>query len=194
MEGSQHAIVLRQLLEQVLLPPSSVRLEQRIGAGAFGEVFKGALHGAPCAVKTMKQPVSKDAVVAFRKEILISSQLRHPNVVEFKGACWGGDLTALILGWCSGGSLEDVLQQKDLEWADPLLRLATDVARGMAYLHGMEVVHRTPTGRLERGVFESLRRAPRMVSERARAINGLSEAAEQRGIHDPAHLRDSVQR
>ena len=128
----------RKLLEQVLLPPSSVRLEQRIGAGAFGEVFKGALHGAPCAVKTMKQPVSKDAVVAFRKEILISSQLRHPNVVEFKGACWGGDLTCLILGWCSRGSLDDLLldKTKDLHWAEPLLRLTTDIARGMRYLHG----------------------------------------------------------
>ena len=84
----------------------------------------------------MKKPVSEAAVVAFRQEILITSQLRHPNIVEFKGACWGGDLTALILGWCSGGSLEDVLKQRDLEWADPLLRLATDIARGMRFLHG----------------------------------------------------------
>ena len=84
----------------------------------------------------MKKPISEAAVVAFRQEILITSQLRHPNVVEFKGACWGGDLTALILGWCSGGSLEDVLKQRDLEWNDPLLRLATDIARGMRFLHG----------------------------------------------------------
>ena len=90
-----------EILEQHLLPAKSVKLEQRIGTGAFGEVFKGLLHGIPCAVKTMKKPVSEAAVVSFRKEILITSQLRHPNVVEFKGACWGGDLTALILGWCS---------------------------------------------------------------------------------------------
>ena len=56
--------------------------------------------------------------------------------MEFKGACWGGDLTALILGWCSGGSLADVLKTRDLEWNDPLLRLATDIARGMRFLHG----------------------------------------------------------
>ena len=59
--------------------------------------------------------------------------------MEFKGACWGGDLTALILGWCSGGSLADVLKTRDLEWNDPLLRLATDVARGMRYLHGRRI-------------------------------------------------------
>ena len=60
--------------------------------------------------------------------------------MEFKGACWGGDLTALILGWCSAGSLADVLRKtRDLEWNDPLLRLATDVARGMRYLHGRRI-------------------------------------------------------
>ena len=82
-------------------------------------------------------------MVAFRQEILITSQLRHPNIVEFKGACWGGDLTALILGWCSGGSLEDVLQQKDLEWNDPLLKLATDVARGSKNIRLLYMRNRT---------------------------------------------------
>jgi hypothetical protein len=67
------------ILEQHVLPAKSVKLMERIGAGAYGEVFKGSLHGAPCAVKTMKKPVSEDAVVAFRQEILITSQLRHPN-------------------------------------------------------------------------------------------------------------------
>ena len=29
-----------------------------------------------------------------------------------------------------------MLKRRDLEWTDPLLRLATDVARGMRFLHG----------------------------------------------------------
>ena len=33
------------------------------------------------------------------------------------------------------GSLDDLLQKPDLDWSDPLLKLATDVARGMRYLH-----------------------------------------------------------
>ena len=52
--------------------------------GLFSPLFflsrdEGSLHGAPVAVKTMKKPVSAEAVVAFRQEILITSQLRHPN-------------------------------------------------------------------------------------------------------------------
>ena len=85
------------------------------------------------AVKTMKKPISEAAVVAFRQEILITSQLRHPNIVEFKGACWGGDLTALILGWCSGAASRTCSSMRP-EGRPP--RLATDIARGMRFLHG----------------------------------------------------------
>ena len=55
----------------------------------------------------------------------------------FVGACWSRELVALLLEWVPKGSLEDLLSQTavNLEWNDPLLRLASDIARGMAYLH-----------------------------------------------------------
>jgi serine/threonine protein kinase len=42
--------------------------------------------------------------------------------------------------WVPRGSLADLLEDKsqDLRWDEPLLRFATDVARGMAYLHARE--------------------------------------------------------
>lgn len=54
------------------------------------------------------------------------------------GACWGQDLTCLVLEWVPKGTLGDLLgnQGLDLSWSEPLLRLATDVARGLCYLHG----------------------------------------------------------
>jgi serine/threonine protein kinase len=66
--------------------------------------------------------------------------LRHPNIVSFVGACWGRELTCLVLEWASKGSLSDLLGDRALvlRWDEPLLRVATDVARGMAYLHGRE--------------------------------------------------------
>ena len=30
-------------------------------------------------------------------------------------ACWGGEVAALVLGWCTGGSLDGVLKEPDLE-------------------------------------------------------------------------------
>jgi hypothetical protein len=83
---------------------------------------------------------------------------RHPNIVQFVGACWGRELTCLVLEWVPNGSLGDLLKadrapavvvtpaaaaaasfspgaaaaaffQRRLEWGDPLLKLAIDVAR-----------------------------------------------------------------
>ena len=47
---------------------------------------------------------------------------------------------ALVLEWMPGGTLTDLLSNDalDLKWEDSLLRLACDVARGMAYLHARE--------------------------------------------------------
>jgi serine/threonine protein kinase len=58
--------------------------------------------------------------------------------VNFVGACWGRELTCLVLEWVSKGTLECFLDDKSsvLRWQDPLLKIASDIARGMSYLHG----------------------------------------------------------
>ena len=128
------------LLSQYLLKPQDISMAKRIGAGAFGEVFQGTCLGHPVAVKTMLQ-VTEENVKLFRQEIVLTATLRHPNVVNFVGACWGQELTCLVLEWVPKGSLNDLLSdtvQEKLRWDEPLLRLASDVARGMAYLHQRE--------------------------------------------------------
>jgi serine/threonine protein kinase len=64
---------------------------------------------------------------------------RHPNIVNFVGACWS-ELICLVLEWVSRGTLTSVIDCDSLalRWDEPLLRLAKDVARGMNYLHGRE--------------------------------------------------------
>ena len=81
--------------------------------------------------------VSEENAKAFRAEILLTATLKHANIVGFVGACWSRELVALLLEWVPKGSLEDLLSLTSirLEWNDPLLRLASDIARGMAYLH-----------------------------------------------------------
>lgn len=68
--------------------------------------------------------------------------LRHPNIVKLIGVCWDDTMLACLLEYVSNGSLEDHLrkdwaQPKDekLTWKDKLLRIATEVAHGVQYLH-----------------------------------------------------------
>jgi len=74
------------LLKKHLLNPKDVELLQRVGAGSFGEVFKGSFKGQPVAVKTMLNVTEKD-VRAFRSEILLTATFRHPNIVSLSPTC-----------------------------------------------------------------------------------------------------------
>ena len=166
------------ILKEYLISPELVVLENKVGSGSFGDVYKGKCLGDhPAAIKTMKE-VTEASALAFRREILLTASLRAPNVVHFVGACWGKELTCLILEWMPHGSLQTMLDldgeqpppaaaealsralgedvagaaaasaaasaarkaERLLHWGEPLLRLATDIARGMAYLHNRRLV------------------------------------------------------
>jgi len=131
--------IMSSMINQYLLQPKDVIMTKKVGAGAFGEVFKGTCMGELVAVKTMID-VTEANVREFKAEIVLTATLRHPNIVNFVGACWGKELMCLVLEWVAKGSLRDLLESSgsDLRWDDPLLRLATDVARGMNYLHNRQ--------------------------------------------------------
>ena len=92
----------------------------------------------------MKQltEISEEAVDEFKMEILLMSQLRHPNVVALMGALWNEKMVGIVLEFCEKGSLYDVLKKGESEgevvklfdnwtWRDPLLRIVIEIAMGM---------------------------------------------------------------
>lgn len=86
----------KKILNLAVLQAEDVRLLARIGQGSFGEVFKGVCMGQTVAVKTMLQ-IKEETVKSFRAEILMTATLRHPNIVNFIGACWSQELMCLVL-------------------------------------------------------------------------------------------------
>jgi len=59
---------------------SAIAVLDKIGDGAFGEVYKGRLWGTDVAVKIIKaDQVTESVVDDLKKEVAILSQLRHQN-------------------------------------------------------------------------------------------------------------------
>lgn len=64
-------------------------------------------------------------------------QLRHPNIVSFRGAVWCTYMVAVVMELVTNGDVGDALRNPALSmtWEDPKLRMMNDAATGMEYLH-----------------------------------------------------------
>ncbi|RHY27659.1 hypothetical protein DYB37_005177 [Aphanomyces astaci] len=120
-----------------------LKLQKIIGQGAFGEVIKGTYHGTPVVVKRMvRQKIDPDNIRMFADEIQLMMNLRHPNIVQvhiYIPICF-------VTEFLDRGDLYSVLKNPriQLSWKQPLLSMAIDISRGMAYLHSMDppIIHR----------------------------------------------------
>ncbi|KAF9646807.1 kinase-like protein, partial [Thelephora ganbajun] len=61
----------------------------------------------------------------------------HPNVASFLGFCSGSPFS-LVYPWMSNGNLSDYLRE---HLGVDKLGLLIDVAKGLAYMHGLHLVH-----------------------------------------------------
>ena len=113
-----------------------VEVKKRLGMGAFGEVFLASRGGDTVAIKTLKQ-ISESNVKRFRGEMVLIKALNHPAIVQYMGCVWDREMIGLMLEFVDGGALSDLLQdtQVKLDWEEPKLMQATDIANAMVYLH-----------------------------------------------------------
>jgi len=115
-----------------------LKLKQRVGAGAAGATYRASWRGATVAVKVATN--GRSGVAGWRAEVAALMQLRHPNVVRCWGVVAADPMLGIVLEYCAGGDVRHALKG-----ATPprfLWRVADGVAAGMAYMHGMGMLHR----------------------------------------------------
>ncbi|KAK9191318.1 hypothetical protein WN943_019930 [Citrus x changshan-huyou] len=141
------ASVLRVSYENLFKATDGFSLENLIGAGSFGSVYKGILshddHKTLVAVKVLNLQ-HRGASKSFIAECQALRSSRHRNLVKIITSCasvdfQGNDFEALVYEFMVNGSLE--------EWLHPnaeaprnlnllqRLNIAVDVASALDYLH-----------------------------------------------------------
>ena len=125
-----------------------VILGKLIGRGGFGRVYLAQLNFHDVAVKvfnTMESPspLQQKTTLNTDPEIEILKKLNAKHIVRFYGTCYIDHSVAIVLEYADRGSLRDILKNTsvDLSW-EKRWRLAEEIARGLAYLHSKDVIHR----------------------------------------------------
>uniref|UniRef100_A0A0A9WSK4 non-specific serine/threonine protein kinase n=2 Tax=Lygus hesperus TaxID=30085 RepID=A0A0A9WSK4_LYGHE len=115
-----------------------------LGQGFFGKVYQ-VTHRDTGEVMVLKElyRVDEEAQKNFLKEVAVLRSLSHPNVLRFIGVLYKDKKLHLVTEYISGGTLKDLIHNTSeaLPWGQRV-KLAKDIASGMAYLHSMNIIHR----------------------------------------------------
>ena len=116
------------------------RLIEVRGRGSFGEVWlaRDEQVGNELAIKIYIALPNKQDMDEFISEYKIANTLNHPNLLH---ADYFGEYEHrpyIIMPYCPGSSASMVGKMKE----EDAWRFLADVSRGLAYLHGQDIVHR----------------------------------------------------
>ncbi|MCP5109281.1 MAG: protein kinase, partial [bacterium] len=86
-------------------------LEECLGAGAFGEVWRARHHVTESVEVAIKLAVEPDYVRYLKNEGDIVHRLRHPNIVSVLGIDPYADTPYLVMELVEGPSLRQLLDE-----------------------------------------------------------------------------------
>jgi serine/threonine-protein kinase len=126
---------------------SKYLLEEPLGRGATGTVWRGRVRGeegAVVAVKVLKEELASDpdVVMRFLRERSVLVRLRHPHIVRVRDLVVEGDLLALVMDLIEGPDLHRYLRENGPFTPVAASLLTATVADALSASHADGVVHR----------------------------------------------------
>ena len=125
---------------------SHLRLVERIGRGAFGEVYRAWDTRLDREVALKLLPADRSsgerAASAIIHEGRLLARVRHPNVVTIYGAEQIADQIGLWMEFVRGHTLEQILDQRKAVSAAEAVDIGLELCRAVSAVHGAGLLHR----------------------------------------------------
>ena len=130
-----------------LIDEKDIKFIKKLGDGASGVTHLAEYEGEKVAVKMYSAGILNNDLNSVKNEMDILSQMRHRNIVSFRGLCLKQDppSAALVTKFEEKGELGDALYSTRLvrRKGDALrFKIVIGLAEGLKYLHSHHVMHR----------------------------------------------------
>ncbi|KAF0698229.1 Aste57867_11133 [Aphanomyces stellatus] len=128
------------------LDQNDLKLQRKLGSGAFADVWLATFQGESVAVKKMhSSKVTVNQLHSFIDEIKLMATFDSPYIVKLIGAAWTrpSDVKC-VMELMEGGDLKDFLDRHNADeftWNDKYKHIHS-IVEGLVYLHSLSIIHR----------------------------------------------------
>nr|CCA17871.1 protein kinase putative [Albugo laibachii Nc14] len=118
-------------------------LTEKIGDGAFGEVFKAINKETKecCAVKIVDLEAAQDELDDVQQEIKVLSQCSCDQLTRYITSFIVGTKLWIVMEYLAGGSIWDIMRTGPLE-EKYIAIILHELLKGLVYLHNERKIHR----------------------------------------------------
>src|SRR5258708_5025213 len=125
---------------------SHYRIEEKIGAGGMGEVYRAhdPRLGRDVAIKILPEAFAADAdrLRRFEQEARAAAALNHPNIVAiYDVGTWANTTPYVVSELLEGETLRGCLQRGPLS-VRKAMEVGAQIAQGLAAAHHKGIIHR----------------------------------------------------
>ncbi|KAK2078182.1 hypothetical protein QBZ16_004050 [Prototheca wickerhamii] len=132
-------------MQDTLADPESVfQLLHPLGRGSYGAVYKSRVikTGELVAVKIIPL-AADDEIESIQREIAMLRDCQHANIVKYYGSFKSPDSLWIVMEYCAGGSVSDIMHVKGSGLSEELIKyIVGETLAGLTYLHSVGKVHR----------------------------------------------------
>jgi len=119
-------------------------IQERVGEGSFGDVYRALdadVPGHVVALKILhKSATSEETRKTALRELRLIASVFHPSVVDFKDHGWYQDRLWFVMPWYEGETLEDRIKRAPLT-REEARDIFTPLAQALATMHVAGIRH-----------------------------------------------------